>query len=62
MRLGCRRRGGRVEGAINVLAQVPSPWVPHPPTFLDDTHQELSNFATDVASEVVREHYSETDT
>ena len=34
----------------NVLAQTPSPWVSHPPTFPDGIHQKPSNFTAAMAS------------
>jgi len=53
---------GRAQDTINVLDQVPSSWVPHPPTFPDGIHQDPPNFTAVVASEVVGEHHDEVDT
>jgi len=58
----CRCRSERVEHTINVVAQVLSPWVPHPPTFPDGIHQELSDFTPAVASEVVGERRDDVNT
>ena len=53
---------GRVGDTINALAQIPSPWVPHPPTFPDIVHQEPSDLTAFVVSKVVGEHYDQADT
>lgn len=55
-------RGRGVQATINVLAQVPSPRVPLPPTLPDGVRQELPNLTAVMASEVVGEHHDQVDT